>query len=85
MVSSIACAIRTSQAARDAAAKRSFEKMSPSERQEIADSIDASVEDENVLIQKISKRYGKYVAMSSSGYKEGCASGSQLLFYGLNI
>ena len=75
--------IRTSQAARDAAAKRSFEKMSPSERQEIADSIDASVEDENVLIQKISKRYGKYVAMSSSGYKEGCASGSQLSFYGL--
>lgn len=76
--------IRTSQAARDEAARQRFERMDDPEREQIAESIDAPVSDKAAIIAKISRGFGKYVAMSSNGYLNGCAGTSQISFYGLN-
>lgn len=76
--------IRTSQAARDEAARQRFERMDDPEREQIAESIDVPVSDKAAIIAKISRGFGKYVAMSSNGYLNGCAGTSQISFYGLN-
>lgn len=75
--------IRTSQRARDNAAWDRFEKMTPEKRKEIADNIKVNVDNTEAIVRKISKGYGKYIAMSSPNRKGGCSSGSQLSFYGL--
>lgn len=77
--------VRTHAGARRDAAHRKFEKLSANEIAAYAAEAGVKDSDREAVVEKIAKSYGKYVAFSSPYGDCGCASGSNLSFYGLDL